>query len=352
MIDPKLNALRLLQAVNRQTPDQVPVFLPIESGFMAEFGGQPQKLYHHDPLKMLECQAAVQKRFGGLTPLYTDFGVVTEAAAFCEIFWPDDDSPWAKPRLERIEEVEELGVPDTNKDGLFPTIMEYYEIMNDTAVEMGLEGVIRGPRGPVLFGSLRGPVVLAALVRGLTEFLIDMIENPEPAHKLVQLCTDTLIAYLEMQKAALGRLTSIFLCDDVSGLLSPRLFNEFFVPYARQIFERYPDAVSIYHCDSEMRGLTDFAPDTGAKAFHLGFMHDLGDLKARIGGRMALIGNVHPVQTLMRGTAEQVSAASRQCLDQAGPGAFALSAGGVIDRGTPPENLDALIRATEKADTP
>src|SRR3990172_4391269 len=152
MVDPKMNALRLLQAVNRQRPDRVPVFLPIESGFMAEFGGVAQKLYHEDPLKMLECQAKVQKRFGGLTPLYTDFGVVTEATAFCEVFWPEDDSPWAKPALGRIEEAADLDVPNLTKDGLFPRVVEYYEVMNDAAREMGLEAVISGPRGPVVFG--------------------------------------------------------------------------------------------------------------------------------------------------------------------------------------------------------
>jgi len=75
MLDPMLNAMRLMQANNGEQPDQVPVFLPIESGFMAEYGGVPQREYHNDPIKMLECQAKAQERFGGLSPLYTDFGL-------------------------------------------------------------------------------------------------------------------------------------------------------------------------------------------------------------------------------------------------------------------------------------
>jgi uroporphyrinogen decarboxylase len=344
-----MNALRLLQAVNGQEPDQVPVFLPIESGFMAEFGGRPQKEYHEAPVKMLESQAKVQKRFGGLTPLYTDFGVVTEAAAFCEIFWPEDDSPWARPAINHIDEAKDLAVPDVKKDGLFPRIIEYYEVMNDMAVEMGLEAVISGPRGPVVFGSLRGPVVLAALVRGITELMMDMITEPDKCHRLLEICTQTLLAYLNMQKQALGRLTSIFLCDDVSGLLSPPLFEEFFVPYTRRIFEAHPDAVNIYHCDSEMRRLTDMAPDTGAKAFHMGFMHDMAELKKSIGDKIGLVGNVAPVEVMLWKDKAAVKEESRKCIEAAaGGGGFALSCGGVIDRGTPPENIDALIEATEE----
>ncbi|RJP71400.1 MAG: hypothetical protein C4532_07710 [Candidatus Abyssobacteria bacterium SURF_17] len=349
MIDPMLNAMRLFQAINREQPDQVPVFLPIESGFMAEFGGVPQREYHNDPRKMLECQARVQERFNGLSPLYTDFGVVTEAAAFCEIFWPEDDSPWAKPALKSIDEVDKLDVPDTKRDGLFPRITEYFEAMNDMAIERGLQAGVGNPRGPVGFGSLRGPVVLAALIRGISEFMIDMYDKPDKCHRLLEIATGTLLAYLDMQKKALGSLAAVFLCDDISGLLSPPLFKEFFLPYTARIFETHSDALTIYHCDSEMRNLTQFAPQTGGKAFHMGFMHDMAELKRTIGDKMCLIGNVPPVGVLMRDTPERVLRESRRCIEgAAGGGGFALSSGGVIDRGTPPENIDALIQATEK----
>lgn len=349
MIEPSVNLMRLFQAITGGQPDQVPVFLPIESGFMAEYGGMPQREYHNDPKKMLDCQAKVQQRFGGLIPLYTDFGVVTEAAAFCEIFWPEDDSPWARPALASIDEVDNLAVPDTKTDGLFPRVMEYFETMNDMAVESGLEISVANPRGPVGFGSLRGPVVLAALIRGISEFMIDMFDKPDKCHKLLEIATDTLLAYLDMQKKAVGSLAAVFLCDDISGLLSPPLFKEFFIPYAARIFAEHSDALTIYHCDSAMRNLTELAPQTGAKAFHMGFMHDMAELKRTIGGQMCLLGNVHPVAVLMRGKSDEVLEEARRCIEGAAQGGgFGLSSGGVIDRGTPPENIDALIEASEK----
>lgn len=349
MIDATTNAMRLFQAINGGQPDQVPVFLPIESGFMAEYGGVPQREYHDDPKKMLECQAKAAGRFNGLSPLYTDFGVVTEAAAFCDIFWPDDDSPWARPALESIDEVDDLGVPDTSKDGLFPRVMEYFEAMNEMAVERGIEIGITNPRGPVGFGSLRGPVVLAALIRGISEFMMDMYDEPEKCHKLLDIATETLLAYLDMQKKTLGNLSVVFLCDDISGLLSPDLFKEFFIPYAARIFEKHSDALPIYHCDSDMRNLIEFVPQTGAKAFHMGFMHDMAKLKRTIGGKMCLLGNVHPVAVMMRGTPEKVTEEARRCIEGAAKGGgFGLSSGGVVDRGTPPENIDALIEASER----
>ncbi|RJP26818.1 MAG: hypothetical protein C4520_00185 [Candidatus Abyssobacteria bacterium SURF_5] len=349
MIDPLTNAMRMYQAFSGQAPDQVPVFLPIESGFMAEYGAVAQREYHNDPVKMLEAQAKVQLRFNGLSPLYTDFGVVTEAAAFCEVYWPEDDSPWAKPALASIDEVEDLEVPDVGRDGLFPRILEYFEMMNHLAVQRGLQVGIGNSRGPVGFGSLRGPIVLAALIRGISEFMIDMYDHPAKCHRLLEIATETLLAYLAMQKKALGQLAAVFLCDDISGLLSPALFREFFLPYTRRIFQEHADSLTIYHCDSAMHNLTDLAPETGAKAFHMGFMHDLATLKKQIGNRICLVGNVAPVAVLMRADSNVVLEESRRCIEAAAAGGgFVLSSGGVIDRGTPAENIDALVKATEQ----
>ena len=348
MIDPMVNAMRIMQIANGFPPDQVPVFLPVESGFMAEFGGVPQKEYHHDPEKMLECQARVSRRFGGLTPLYTDFGVVTEAAAFCDIFWPDDDSPWAHPAMKQASDVARLKVPDVKTDGLFPRIIEYFEQMNALAKDQGLASLAPNPRGPVGFGSLRGPVVLASMIRGINEFLMDVILHPREMHALMDIATETLLAYLDLQKNHLGGLSAIFMCDDVCGLLSPHLFEEFFIPYAKRIFDAHKDVITIFHCDSDMVKTVLMAPQTGAKAFHMGYMHDLAYLKAEIGDKMCLLGNVAPVHVMLRRPKAEVLEAGRACIAKAGAGGrFGLSCGGVIDRGTPPENIDALIEATE-----
>jgi uroporphyrinogen decarboxylase len=348
MVDPTMNAMRMMQIANGMKPDQVPVFLPIESGFMAEFGGASQKQYHHDPGIMLECQAKVSARFGGLTPLYTDFGVVTEAAAFCDIFWPEDDSPWAHPAMETAADVARLKVPDVERDGLFPQIIEYFETMNNLALKRGVRSLVPNPRGPVGFGSLRGPVVLAAMIRGINEFLMDLILAPKEMHALMEIATQTLLAYLDLQKNHLGGLSAIFMCDDVCGLLSPHLFEEFFIPYAKRIFDAHKDVITIFHCDSDMAKTVLMAPLTGAKAFHMGYMHDLAHLKAEIGGSMCLLGNVPPVHVMLRRPKAEVVEAARVCIAKAAPGGgFGLSCGGVIDRGTPPENIDALIEATE-----
>ncbi len=78
-------------------------------------------------------------------------------------------------------------------------------------------------------------------------------------------------------------------------------------------------------------------------------MHDMAELRRTVGGQMSLLGNVAPVAVLMRETPERVIEESRRCIEGAAEGGgFGLLSGGVIDRGTPPENIDALVEASEK----
>ena len=70
----------------------------------------------------------------------------------------------------------------------------------------------------------------------------------------------------------------------------------------------------------------------------------LSDLKRLYGDRITLKGNLHTIETMLRGTPAQVSAAARQAIDQAAPGGrFILSTGDQCGRDTPDDNLRAMI---------
>ena len=71
---------------------------------------------------------------------------------------------------------------------------------------------------------------------------------------------------------------------------------------------------------------------------------DLGELKRRYGDRLVLKGNLHTTEHMLRGSADDVRAASRKAIDQAaGGGGFILSTGDQCGRDTPDENLFAMV---------
>ena len=57
----------------------------------------------------------------------------------------------------------------------------------------------------------RGPLCTAGFVRSTTDFMIDLVENPQYAHKLIDLCTQLIIDWLKAQAKAMG--------DTVEGIL-------------------------------------------------------------------------------------------------------------------------------------
>lgn len=71
---------------------------------------------------------------------------------------------------------------------------------------------------------------------------------------------------------------------------------------------------------------------------------DLADLKKRFGSKIVLKGNLHTTETMLKGSVEDVRAASRKAIDDAGQGGgFILSTGDQCGRDTPDENIRAMV---------
>ncbi len=71
---------------------------------------------------------------------------------------------------------------------------------------------------------------------------------------------------------------------------------------------------------------------------------DLAEVKRLYGHKLSLMGNLHTTDLMLRGTAEQVKAAARKAIDDAGTGGgFILSTGDQCGRDTPDENIFALV---------
>ncbi|MBN2393101.1 MAG: hypothetical protein JXR84_20395 [Anaerolineae bacterium] len=71
---------------------------------------------------------------------------------------------------------------------------------------------------------------------------------------------------------------------------------------------------------------------------------DLAELKRRYGDKIVLKGNLHTTEVMLRGSVEDVIAASKKAIDDAGAGGgFILSTGDQCGRDTPDANLFAMV---------
>jgi uroporphyrinogen decarboxylase len=87
-------------------------------------------------------------------------------------------------------------------------------------------------------------------------------------------------------------------------------------------------------------------PEMGVDLFSIDHKVDIAKAKAAVGGKMAIMGNVHPIEVALNGTAAQVTKASIACIEKAGKGGgFVLSTGCETPLDCPDANIIAMGKA-------
>jgi uroporphyrinogen decarboxylase len=196
----------------------------------------------------------------------------------------------------------------------------------------------------------RGPLCTAGFVRNTTDFMIDIVEKPEWAHKLINLCTNLIIDWLKAQAEIIGpTVEGIFILDDIVGFINEEHYQEFAHPYLKRICDAFPkDWVKIYHNDADINACLDHLPDVGFNVLNWGKQTDIAEVKSRVGDRMCLMGNVNPLEIGVRGTPEEVHDASLDVLEKSGGEGIILSVGGGTSPGMPKRNIEAMLQALDE----
>jgi uroporphyrinogen decarboxylase len=183
--------------------------------------------------------------------------------------------------------------------------------------------------------------------------MIDIVENPEYAHKLISMCTNLIIDWLKAQANILGDMAEgIFILDDIVGFINEEHYQEFAHPYLKQICDSFPkDWVKVYHNDADVNACLEFLPDCGFNVLNWGKQTDIAEVKNRIANRMCLMGNVNPLEIGVRGTPSEVYDATIEVLNKSGGEGIILSVGGGTSPGMSRENILAMKKAVDDFNT-
>ncbi len=141
-----------------------------------------------------------------------------------------------------------------------------------------------------------------------------------------------------------------------AGLLSRQHYSDFVLPYERAVIVgiRSTFEVPVYtHTCGRIGDRLDLMEQTGTGGIDTLDPPPLGDVdlaqaKAQTAGRLFLKGNLDPVNTLLRGTPEDVLSAARERIQTAAPGGgYILSTACSVPPHTPPRNIAVLRDAVE-----
>jgi len=329
-----------LLAARGGKPERVPVALIVDSPWMPGFAGMHTLDFFLDTDAWLDTHLKVMARFPDVVFLpgfWVEYGMANEPSAFgAGVVWRADSPPSIRHLDLPPLEWGRLRRPDPETDGLMPLVLRRLELLE--------KGGLPGPHRIRLVAA-RGPLAIASHVLGTTRFLEATAAEPEAAAAALDVFTDTVIAFLRAQLARLREPVGILVLDDLPGMLSPRGFDRMALPYLQRVFDSFEGLLRIYHNDTPCAHLLPRMGQLHCEVWNFSHEVDIAAVRAAVPG-IALLGNVSPLGTLVRGTPEQVFAEARACVGKvAAGGGFILSAGGGLSPGTPAEHIDALVQA-------
>jgi MtaA/CmuA family methyltransferase len=330
------------QAARRERLDQVPLALIIDSPWIPGYLGRNHLDFYLDPELWFQSHLKIHREFPDIIFVpgwWMEYGMAAEPSALgVKIkFWPGN-TPSECHTLQRIEDLEQLPACEVEHDAFMALTLHRIRMQRQRILDTG--EIL-----PIV--TSRGPLCTAAFVRGTTEFLMDLVDKPEWAHKLLDRCTNLVIDWLKAQQQAMGStVEGIFILDDIVGFISEEHYQEFAHPYLKRICDAFPkDWVKIYHNDAGINACLEHLPDCGFHVLNWGKQTDIAEVKRRVGNRLCLMGNVNPLEIGVRGTPEQVRAATLQVLEKSGGEGIILSVGGGVSPGMPRQNILAMQQA-------
>ncbi len=316
--------------------------LIIDSPWIPGYMGIKHLDFYLDPELWFQAHLKIHREFPDIIffpSWWMEYGMAAEPSALgAKIkFWPEN-TPSECHALHTIEDLEKLPEYDVNTDAFMALTLHRIQSQRQRILD-------QGEILPVV--TSRGPLCTAGFVRGTTDLMMDILEKPEWAHKLIDLSTRLIIDWLKAQAEAMGpTVEGIFILDDIVGFLSPSHYKEFAHPYLKRICDAFPtDWVKIYHNDANVNACLEHIPDCGFHVLNWGKQTDIADVKRRVGNRLCLMGNVNPLEIGVRGTPEQVHAATLAVLEKSAGENIILSLGGGVSPGMPRQNILAMQQA-------
>lgn len=335
---PKLKNDLLLRALNGESVERPPVWMMRQAGrFLPDYRVLREKYSFFErcetpelvseitimPIEQVGTDAAI---------LFSDILVVPQALGY-EVQMIAGKGPFLPETVKDLDDAKAIEVPDV--DEKLKYVMDAI-----TLTRKDLDG-----RVP-LIGFAGAPfTILCYMVQGqgskdFSQAKAFCHAERKAVHILLQKITDTTIHYLNAQIKAGAQAVQLF--DSWAGLLSPQDFNEFALPYIKQITDNISGAPSIVFAKGAYYAIEDLAK---LNCNALGIDWTLDPKKARelVGPNMTLQGNFDP--SWLFGSHQEIEQLATKMINSFGKDRYIANLGHGILPNVPVENAKTFINA-------
>ena len=288
---------RFLRALRREPVDRTPVWLMRQAGrYLPEYRATRKQAGSFLGLAKnpeLACEVTMQplRRYPlDAAILFSDILTVPDAMGL-GLYFVEGEGPKFERPVRSADDIARLAVPDM--DGELRYVMDAVR-----TIRRELDGSVP------LIGFSGSPWTLACYMvegGGSKDFArVKSLAMNDPAamHRLLEVTTDAVIAYLDAQRQAGAQAMQVF--DTWGGVLSPSMYREFSLRYLQRIARELPrgegdSAAPLILFGKGNGAYVEELSNTGAQGVGVDWTIDLGEAARRAGGRVAIQGNLDPV---------------------------------------------------------
>jgi len=321
---------RYINMIEGREVDIVPR-LPILMAFAADFIGSDYAAFASDHRVLVEANIRCAEAFG-IDQMNTMSDPYRETQGFgAEIIYVKDGVPrCVRPPFEDTLEPDSIRKPDplasTRMRDRIEAVREYRHRIGDRYSIMGW---------------VEGPAAEAADLRGLENFLCDLIEEPEPAGQLMDICVDVAIDFARMQIEEGA--DTIGIGDAICSQMSVDMYRNLVLPREQRLVNaiRAMGSCVRLHICGNITHLLPFIAGLDVNIVDIDSMVDMRRAREILGPHKVLAGNLDPANAILRGSPDDIRNRFLEIYAQVG-NRFMVNAGCEIPPGTPPENLRAV----------
>jgi MtaA/CmuA family methyltransferase len=327
-----MNSLeRTLATVRNQPADFLPR-VPILMQFAAEHIGHTYADFAADWRVLVEANLRCRDDFG-FDQVSAISDPYRESQGFgAQIQYLDDHAPClVRPPLADIHDLSPLRLdPDP----------EASERMLDRLLAIRAFKARVGGDCSIL-GWVEGPAAEAADLRGVQDFLMDLMDDEAASAALMAHCTRTAIRFAQAQLASGA--DTIGIGDAIASQLPPDLYRQLVWPFETQLIDAIhaQNGLAKLHICGNITHLLPHLAELGVDILDLDHMVDPLYARRCVGPTTAIAGRVDPVADILHGTPDSIRAAVAQSYAALG-NPHLVMAGCEIPSGTPAANLKAL----------
>lgn len=289
---------------------------------------------------LIKSQVDIYYRFK--IPLLTslvDLNIMSEAFG-AQLYYENDVVPMPyKSAVSSLSEIDELEIPNPNKDGRMPVILECARLYEKNYKKKGF----------VYAGVIEGPLTAASNIVGVENLMRGMIKSPKLVNDLLNKVSDALIEFGNAQLEHGIDIIGIAEPTASSTVISPELFKEYSFPYLKKIARKLDTIGTIIHiCGYTQPIIEQLIKVPKTLAISVDDV-DLTKTLETIGNKFVIVAGNIPTSRLLRGTPQEIENISKNCILKAGVnGKYVVCPGCDLAPGTPEENIFAYINSCKK----